>query len=115
MTLKSIQISGVRLNTRNEQVIYLLLKDDGSQIFANQYHFNLGQHSNYLISDKKGKPIQVSLAGISYLDKFGISVWGVKNPRAKGISSDEYDHELKRSFYTDHMSSSMSTIRCVAD
>ena len=115
IALRNIQIGDQKLKSSYEQILYLLLKDNGSQIFANQYHFNLGQHSNYLISDKKGKPIQVSLAGISYLDKFGISVWGVKNPRAKGISSDEYDHELKRSFYTDHMSSSMSTIRCVAD
>ncbi len=95
-------------------MLYLLLEDNGSEIFANQYQFNLGQHSNYLISDRKG-PVEVSLAGISYLDKFGISVWGVKNPKAKAISPYAYDHELKRSFYTDHMSSSMSTIRCVAD
>lgn len=115
LALKNIEISNVRLKNSKEQILYLLLEDNGSEIFANQYQFNLGQHSNYLISDKRGNPIPASLAGVSYIDKFAISVWGVKNPRAKGISSDEYDHELKRSFYTDHMSSSMSTIRCVAD
>ena len=114
IALRNIEINNIRLKSRKEQMLYLLLEDNGSEIFANQYQFNLGQHSNYLISDRKG-PVEVSLAGISYLDKFGISVWGVKNPKAKGSSSYAYDHELKRSFYTDHMPSSMSTIRCVAD
>lgn len=118
IALRNIEINNIRLKSRKEQMLYLLLKDNGSEIFANQYQFNLGQHSNYLISDRKGRPVAVSLAGISYIDKFGISVWGVRNPTAKkgnGISSNEFDHELKRSFYTDYMSSSMSTIRCVAD
>ncbi len=114
IALRKIEINNIRLKSRNEQMLYLLLEDNGSQIFANQYQFNLGQHSNYLISDRKGGPVEVSLAGISYLDKFGISVWGVRNPKAK-YNSFAYDHELKRSFYTDYMSSSMSTIRCVAD
>lgn len=117
LALRNIKINNVSLKSRKEQILYLLLEDNGSEIFANQYQFNLGQHSNFIISDTKGRPVALSLAGISYIDKFGISVWGVRNPKAKGngISTNEFDHELKRSFYTEHMSSSMSTIRCVAD
>jgi hypothetical protein len=117
LAVRNIKINNVSIKRSKEQMIYLLLEDNGSEIFANQYHFNLGQHSNFIISNKNGSPVAVSLAGISYIDKFGISFWGVKNPRSngQGISSNDYDHELQRSFYTDHMSSSMSTIRCVAD
>lgn len=115
LALRNIEISNVRLKYFKEQILYLLLEDNGSEIFANQYQFNLGQHSNYLISGKGGNPIPASLAGISYIDKFGIAVWGVRNPKAKGISTGGYDHELKRSFYQDYNSTSMSTIRCVAD
>lgn len=115
LALKKIEISNVRLKNSKEQILYLLLEDNGSQIFANQYQFNLGQHSNYLISDKRGNPIPATLAGISYLDKSGISVWGIGNPKSKEWKHGKNDHELKRSFYQDYNSTSMSTIRCVAD
>jgi hypothetical protein len=116
-TLKfnSLEIGGNRVNLKNEQVLYLLLEDNGSATFANQYQFNLSQRSNLIFADKYERTSQATLAGISYLDKSGISVWGIGNPKSKEWKHGKNDHELKREIVQDLDSKSMSTIRCVAD
>jgi hypothetical protein len=112
---KTMEIGGIRIKPSNEQVLYLLIEDNGSATFANQYHFNLGQHSNFVISDIKGRIYFNTLAGISYLDKNGISVWGIDNSRSKNSRPEKVNHELKRVTSSDLGPKSMSTIRCVAD
>ena len=113
--MKSIEIGGFRLRSMNEQVLYLLLQDTGSETFANQYQFNLSQKSNFLASENKGRISALTLAGISYLDKYGISVWGIGHSKSKANHSNQINNELKRVNSKDMDAKTMSTIRCVAD
>jgi hypothetical protein len=113
--MKSIEIGGFRLRSMHEQVLYLLLQDNGSETFANQYLFNLSQKSNFLASENKGRISALTLAGISYLDKSGISVWGIGHPKSKANKSNQINNELKRVNSKDMDAKTMSTIRCVAD
>jgi len=113
--IRSIEIGGFRLKSTNEQVLYLLLQDNGSETFANQFKFNLSQRSNFIVSDTKGRTASATLAGISYLDKYGISVWGIADPKAKTNNSNQVKNELKRVNSKDVDTKTISTIRCVAD
>jgi hypothetical protein len=113
--IRSIEIGGFRLKSTNEQVLYLLLQDNGSETFANQFKFNLSQRSNFIVSDTKGRTALATLAGISYLDKYGISVWGIGHPKAKTNNSNQVKNELKRVNSKDVDTKTISTIRCVAD
>jgi hypothetical protein len=113
--IRLIEIGGFRLKSTNEQVLFLLLQDNGSKTFANQYEFNLSQRSNFIVSDAKGRTAPATLAGISYLDKNGISVWGIGHPKAKTNNSNQVKNELKRVNSKDVDTKTISTIRCVAD
>ena len=113
--IRSIEIGGFRLYSTNEQVLFLLLQDNGSETFANQFKFNLSQRSNFIVSDTEGRTASATLAGISYIDKYGISVWGIGHPKAKTNNSNQVKNELKRVNSKDVDTKTISTIRCVAD